>query len=233
MGKPIKTLVKLPHHSGTPIHKIRPWWKDVLLRLDPFYLVTGILVLLRGNLFLLGRGWPLSARLGVAVDSKGNPLPWYAYNAIDYLDDYCTQNPNLRVFEYGLGQSTLWWAKRARSVTVVEHDTRWIECPAYQNLPDNVTVIKEQYNSGYEETPLKDKTKFDIIIIDGMNRPACLPYAIKALKKGGVLLWDDSHYVRYQPHIQKLLDDGWVATVFNDHSPVTIAKTQLMIFSRK
>ena len=224
-------MLNLPNNSGTPIHKIRPVWKDILLRLDPLHLITGALVMVRGNRSLFQRGWPLSARLGIAVNQNHAPLPWYAYNAIDYLGTYCAQNPNLRVFEYGLGQSTLWWAERVKEVVTVEHDPRWID--AYADLPENVTLHHYQYNSGYEETPLKSKKKFDIIVIDGMNRPACLPHAIKALKRGGLLIWDDSHYARYQSHLQKLIEKGWIATVFDDHSPVTIAKTQLTILTRK
>lgn len=225
-------MISLPRHSGTPIHKIRPWWKDIFLRLDPLGLITGLMVVFSGNLSLFQRGWPLSARLGKAVCKQGKPLPWYAYNAMDYLDDFCRQNPDLDIFEYGLGQSTLWWAQRVKTVTTVEHDLRWINAPAYQQLPDNVTLHHYQYNKGYEEAPQLNKKTYDIIVIDGMNRPACLPHAVKALKKGGMLIWDDSHYQRYQPHLNKLIDEGWVAEVFDDHGPVTIAKTQLTIFRK-
>lgn len=226
----VENIFKLPHDSGTPIHKIRPRWKDFLLRLDSFGLITGAMIIRSGNFNLLKRGWPLSARLGVAVNKLGNPIPWYAYNATDYLTDYCAKKPQLSVFEYSLGQSTLWWADRVQSITTVEHDQRWID--AYPNLPDNITLHHYQYNSGYEETPLLSGKKYDIIVIDGMNRSACVPHAIKALKKGGLLIWDDSHYDRYRPHIQKLLDDGWTATVFDDHGPVMITKTQLMVFRK-
>ncbi len=232
MAKPIKNHYQLPCNSGTPIHVIRPFWKDVLLRIDPLGAITGLMVLCSGNLSLFKNGWRISARLGKAVDQNQQPIPWYAYNGTDYLRDYCSQNPNLTIFEYGLGQSTLWWAARAHSVTVVEHDSRWIDCPAYQNLPKNVTLHHYQYNSGYEEAPLLGKNKYDIIVIDGMNRPACIPYAIKALKKGGLLIWDDSHYKRYQRHIHKLIEEGWIAQVFDDHGPVSIKKTQLTIFTK-
>lgn len=227
----MKNILKLRYNSGTPIHQIRPKWKDILLRFDPFGMITVSMVILSGNWTLFKRGWPLSARLGIAVDRQGNPIPWYVYNGADYLTEYCSKNPNLNIFEYGLGQSTLWWATRVKTVTVVEHDERWIN--AYTNPPKNVTLQHAMYNSGYEETPLKSGKKFDIIIVDGMNRPACIPHAIKALKKGGLLIWDDSHYARYAPHIQKLLEDGWIAEVFDDHGPVMIAKTQMMIFRKK
>ena len=33
--------------------------------------------------------------------------------------------PNLRVFEYGCGNSSLWWAQRVEKVVSVEHDEAW------------------------------------------------------------------------------------------------------------
>lgn len=236
MAKPLKNMIKLPHNSGTPIHQIRPKIKDFLMRSDPLGLITGLMVIFSGNLSLFKRGWPLSARLGIAVNKNQNPIPWYAYNATDYLTQFCADNPDIHVFEYGLGQSTLWWAKRVKSVTTVEHDLRWIKAPAYTNLPDNIILHHLHYNSGYEEAPLlgdkKEDKKYDIIVVDGMNRPACIPHAIAALKKGGMLIWDDSHYERYQPHLQNLINDGWLAEVFDDHGPVMIDKTQLTILRR-
>ena len=226
-----KTALKLPRDSGTPVHKIRPKWVDVLLRLDPFCLITTMMVLLTGNLSLFKRGWPVTARLGIAVDRGHNPIPWVAYSAFDFLDNWAAKNPNAHIFEYGVGQSTLWWAARAKHITVVEHDERWIK--AYQDkLPDNVTLHHKMYNSGYEEVPLASKKKFDLIMVDGMNRPACIPHAIKALKKGGLLIWDDSHYPRYAKHLQKLRDDDWQETIFEDHGPVKMNKTRMSVFRR-
>lgn len=41
------------------------------------------------------------------VDKDGNPIPWYTYPAIEFLNslDFSSKN----VFEYGTGNSTLWW----------------------------------------------------------------------------------------------------------------------------
>lgn len=56
-----------------------------------------------------------------------NPIddasPWIAYSAIDLLENYLT--PDMRVFEYGGGGSTLFFGKRVSEVVTVEHDTQW------------------------------------------------------------------------------------------------------------
>lgn len=53
-----------------------------------------------------------------SVDRLGQPIPWYTYPAIAWLEniDFC----DLEVFEFGSGNNTKFWAKNARSVTSVE-----------------------------------------------------------------------------------------------------------------
>ena len=53
----------------------------------------------------------------------GDRLPWMNFRAIRWLNAYLT--PKMRVFEYGAGGSTLFAARRAGSVTSIEHDPAW------------------------------------------------------------------------------------------------------------
>src|SRR4051812_3930217 len=66
-----------------------------------------------------------SAREGMAVDQQGRPLPWYTYPMIDYLNQLDFSEKS--VFEFGAGNSTLYWARRAKSVTSIEHDVKWYD----------------------------------------------------------------------------------------------------------
>lgn len=223
----------LPHNSNTPVHLIRPKWKDALYRLDPLGLVTGAMVLTSGDFALFQRGWPLSARLGVAVNRAGQPIPWYAYSAVDELERRfqvgTAEKP--MVFEYGLGQSTLWWAKRARHVTVVEHDARWIK--AYKDkLPGNVTLLHRHCHKGYEAAAMESGHGHDVVVIDGMNRPACSPHAMEAVKTGGLLIWDDSHYPRYKKALQEITQSGWTHQEFIGHGPVIRGKVKTTFFEK-
>ena len=51
------------------------------------------------------------------------PLPWFAYDAIDYLETIL--QPNFVGLEYGSGGSTLWFAQRIARITSVDHDAQW------------------------------------------------------------------------------------------------------------
>jgi hypothetical protein len=52
---------------------------------------------------------------------KGEPIPWFSHPLIDFLKDRLSKD--MTVFEYGCGNSTLWWADRVRSVTGVKNDS--------------------------------------------------------------------------------------------------------------
>ena len=54
-------------------------------------------------------------------------VPWWTYDAIELVEDFLESREAPRVFEYGSGASTVWLAKRAHSVTSVDHDAGWID----------------------------------------------------------------------------------------------------------
>src|SRR5580704_17716769 len=60
-----------------------------------------------------------------AVSKHGEPIPWYTYPCIDFLRfrDYT----NKTVLEFGGGQSSLWWASRAKSIVTMEGNLNWYD----------------------------------------------------------------------------------------------------------
>lgn len=63
-------------------------------------------------------GWLRSYREGVPVRRSGEPIPWYTYSAIAFLDERLPGDAT--VFEFGAGYSTLWYAARCSRVVAVE-----------------------------------------------------------------------------------------------------------------
>ncbi|BFM39484.1 hypothetical protein [Synechocystis sp. LKSZ1] len=61
------------------------------------------------------------------LNGKSNPLkdeqPWITFLAIDFLEK--NLNKDMRVYEYGMGGSTLFFAKRVKEIISVEHDKKW------------------------------------------------------------------------------------------------------------
>src|SRR5581483_9355687 len=94
------------------------------------------LLIPRSN-FFSESGWLESLAQGKPVGRDGSPVPWYTYPAIDFLEPRIARE--FRVFEYGSGWSTLWWAERSREVHAVEHDEAW-HGMVQARLPRNARV---------------------------------------------------------------------------------------------
>lgn len=69
------------------------------------------------------RAWrhSLNPNLNPLIDEQ----PWIAFAAIDFLKRILAED--MRVFEYGSGGSTLFFARRVKEVISVEHDKGWSE----------------------------------------------------------------------------------------------------------
>ena len=190
--------------------------------------------LLRGDSHLHSSGWFKSALSGLPQDAHGEALPWYSYAAIAFLGPRVTRE--MTVFEYGSGQSTLWWAARAGSVTSCEHDAGWF-ARMRGRIPSNVRYEHRALgDGGYAKEITSAEHPFDVVVIDGRERVACARAAAAALTPGGVIVWDNSDRERYASgyaHLQQLgfkrLDfwgmgpvntDGWCTSVFYRHANV-------------
>jgi predicted O-methyltransferase YrrM len=91
------------------------------------------------------------ASLGNDRSPLKDEMPWLTFSAIDFLDKILTSDS--KVFEYGAGGSTLFFAKIVDRVVSVEHDVEWfkitektIESHGYKNWTGHLVESK------YDET---------------------------------------------------------------------------------
>ena len=161
------------------------------------------------NEYLHELGWFTSYQRQTIVDDTGAPLPWVTYPAVDLLEERVPFG--VTVFEYGCGSSTLWWAKRARRVIVVEHDEAWYKTMIPQ-FPHNVRPIFQHLVRGgkYCQTVAKIKNiKFDVIVIDGRDRANCAKYCIDSLSDTGIVIFDNTEREHYMPGREILKQAGF------------------------
>lgn len=130
-------------------------------------------------------------------DENGMVNPWWSRTAIDLIQKNLTKD--FAVFEWGSGNSTLFWSQYVGSVVSIEHDPEWYE--RMKNIvPDNVKLrfCELEYGGEYCKKILDEKEKFDIILIDGRDRVNCALNSLEHLKENGIIVWDDTERDCYQ-----------------------------------
>lgn len=156
--------------------------------------------------------------------------PWIAQGAVRFCAKHL--RANMRGLEWGSGRSTAWFAKRLLHLVSVEHHDEWHKkvskdllgqgvtnvdyrlvslnhpvtaptVPHYEVIPDYVNVINEFVDES-----------FDLVIVDGHYRQACVLAAMPKLKHGGYLLLDNSNWL---PRSEWHIDSRWTMVHRSDN----------------
>ena len=143
------------------------------------------------------------------VDVCGNKIPWYTYPAIEFLNTFDFSEKY--VFEFGSGNSSIYWANKAKELVSIEHDQKWFE-KVKSALKKNQILLYKKDNEEYENAILAFEKKFDIIIIDGIRRPECSKVIAKCLNNqqnrcGCMVILDNSDwYQETSKYLREKLD---------------------------
>jgi hypothetical protein len=185
------------------------------------YLVACRKQLSSGKVLARRYGQFRSMKLLECVDADGMPIPWYTYPAIEYLSHL--DFSKLAIFEYGSGNSTLWWAKRALSVTSVENDENWyakIQATMNHTLVDDRRpfCMLEHDRGSYINSLSKPH---DVVVVDGRFRKECVEHLLSSNVASHVsmLIFDNSDW--YPQAVQIMRDrPGWFEVDFHGFGPI-------------
>lgn len=155
-------------------------------------------------------------------------IPWIAYGSISKLKEIVSKD--MKVFEFGSGGSTRFFAERVAEVHSVEHHEGWYhkvreDLSQFSNLRLNwkpaiqidggakQAIVDESqdgldYNDYAQSISVFPDAYFDIILVDGRARNACINNSIEKLKPGGYLILDNSNRNSYKTSLEKL--DRWL-----------------------
>lgn len=167
-----------------------------------------ILLSLENNGYLKERNWVKSVKLKQSIGKNGEPIPWFTYPFIDFLK--VRLNKNMKVFEFGSGNSTIWFAKRVSSIVSVEHNEKWYN-KIREAIPQNAKIIfNNPTNENEYHKIIKTMTdKFDLIIVDAIDRVNCLRVSKDHLSENGVIILDNSNRPEYYDGINYLLQHNF------------------------
>jgi hypothetical protein len=163
------------------------------------------------------------------------PYPWLTFDAVRYLEAHWPTNA--RVFEYGSGGSTLYWLRRSASCVSIEHDPIWYDelrsRLANETHIDYRLVLPEASNGGVPGDPADPEADatadadlrnltfhqyvaqidsfadefFDIVLIDGRSRPACIRHSVDKVHVRGLLILDNADRDYYLERSRSWLKD--------------------------
>lgn len=186
---------------------------------------------------LRSQGWHRSLIAEAPVSADGEPQPWLTYPAVRWLGQVLT--PDTRVFEYGAGSSTSWFAHpgRVREIVSVEHDPGWF---AQLPQPSNGRVIHVPCTGTWWETDadaayvraIADGAPWDVVVIDGMARTTCAQVADDHLSAAGLVILDDTDKAESVPAQKALTGRGLGRLDFWGFKPGLGTQRCTTVFSR-
>jgi hypothetical protein len=178
--------------------------------------------------YLVKKGWFDAFAAGMPVDGRGEPLPWLVYPVIELLEERV--KPHFRVFEYGSGASSRWWANRVEQVVSVENDLRWHEL-GMKLAPANLRVLHRERDA-YPRAIAEQGTTFHVVVIDGRWRAECSLIGATCLTEDGVLIWDNSERPHYAEAQAALRAKGFKQLRLKGLAPSSVALQETSILYR-
>jgi hypothetical protein len=171
-------------------------------------------------------GWLRSLAAAVPVNQSGDAIPWFTYSSIDFLQTIL--KGEWRVFEWGCGNSTRWWAARVQSVLSVEDNPAWHAKIAGQ-LPANARVCLHGEKTGYIDA-VRGERHYDAIVVDGKFRNECLAAAIEHITDSGIIILDNSDDIAWEPGIEAMRLAGFFRIDFWGAIPSYLNKCCTSVF---
>lgn len=170
-------------------------------------------------------------------------VPWIVYGAEAYISGFL--KPTSRVFEYGMGGSTLFFLDAGCTVISVEHDAAWghklSDLIQYNGRWTNFVVPPRAYSPhataantyssmfpGYESSDFRNYVEvilsepdesLDVVMIDGRARSAACALAAAKVIPGGRIVLDNAERPRYDKAVKDLVARGWSPTRFSGAGP--------------
>lgn len=166
------------------------------------------------------------------VDMDGKPIPWSSFSYVEFIRKRL--NKDMDVFEFGCGNSTLFYSKFVNKIFAVEHDKRWYDV-INKKIPENVVLYLKSLETGeYFDYLCELKRKFHIIVIDGRERIKCVKYSVRYLHNNGVIILDDSERKKYKKIFDFLRDKGFKELTFSGLTPLqTNIKSTTVFYKNK
>lgn len=181
------------------------WWRFLLTLRRPK--VAKAIARLTLDGYLMETGWLRSVSTGEVADGSGGAIPWATYPFVAFIAPRLEST--WRVFEYGAGASTRFYAARVREAWAVDHDRAFIERLTPQLPPNAHVSVFPERSREYLEAIANLPGAPEIVGIDGRDRNRCAAYAVRHVAAHGVIVFDDADRAEYSPGLAEIAAAGF------------------------
>lgn len=138
---------------------------------------------------------------------KRQPYHTFPPDAVNHWRELIESDSVVNVLEFGGGGSTLWMDDLGAYVVCVEHAAKYANAIRRESS-ERVLVLHRPrpYNAATLALPGRS---FDLVIVDGRDRVACTPEAMRLVRPGGSVMLDDSSRDRYATAHELLEQHGY------------------------
>jgi hypothetical protein len=207
--------------------------------------ISYLIGIVKRNSYFRTRGWINSIIHNKALNQKGLPVPWLTYPFMEFITPRL--NKSYDIFEFGGGNSTLFWTSLVKSVDSIDHDKKWVDLIS-KKLPENGKIVYVEVEdmhyttlaflpigvvNNYNQAIKNTGKQYDIIIVDGVDRNNCIINSLDFLKDAGIIVIDNMEYEnRMQESIAVLTTNNFKRIDFWGLTPLVTAGCCTTIFYR-
>lgn len=161
-------------------------------------------------------------------------MPWLTFDAIRHIERNLPTNAN--VFEFGSGNSTLFWLSKGATVFSVENDIHWHDLVSAELTRRNLRSCRlihatdlDAYVGAIYSCPERSQ---DLILIDGAYRRDCVAAAIPYVRPGGMLVVDNTDWHWFHENPIEGIPNDWPFTRYPGYCPMLGHKSETSIWTR-
>jgi hypothetical protein len=163
-----------------------------------------------------------------AIGKDGLAIPWFTYPAIEYLSQLNLAEKTM--LEWGSGNSSVFFGARVKKMYSVEHNQEWFAQVKGKAIKGHEIIHAPE--AEYAQAATRFQCKFDIILIDGVEREACSEQAVKLIGDDGLIILDNSD--RHPDISKRLRDANFIQADFHGFGPINnYTWTTSVFFTRK
>lgn len=135
-------------------------------------------------------GYALSNLNQRPINTDNEELPWFTYPSIEYINQFDLKDKS--IFEWGSGYSSIFFARRCKNIISIESNQGWYDEISHKLLSNQKIFLKSE--DVFAKAINDFSEGFDIIVIDSLRRYDCAKSAVSYLKKGGIIILDNSDW---------------------------------------